>query len=242
MRVPVDAPRVRDYVWMVVRAWPFILVVTLLSAGAALVAVHQRPATYSASALAFATVAGDPSTFSQYYGGMGARVRMPSYVELAKSRSVAERAIDAIDSTVTPEDLSSRVWAAWVPDGVDLRGRPSSALLRITVTSDDPDEAVREVNAVGGTLVELSKELEWYESAPTDDIHYTGAVAELLPIGAATTAHKDVTPVLEPVSMGAGVGLAVGVVIMLGVGIGRDTLMTRGQLDHVAKLAKRPNT
>lgn len=242
MRAPLDAPRFRDYVSMLARAWPIILLATILSGGAAVAAEQLRKPEYTASALAYATVAGDPSTFSLYYGGIGARLRMPGYVEMARSTGIAERAIQELDSTTSPQDLASRVSAEWVPGGVDLLGRPSSALMRITVTNGDPDEAVREVNAIGGNLLAQSRELEWYESELTDDIQYKGPVSELLPVGVATTAQKVPTPILAPVAIGAGVGLAVSLLIMLAVELARDTLLSRRQLDNIAKLAAQRNT
>jgi capsular polysaccharide biosynthesis protein len=227
---------------MLARTWPMILVASLLSAGAALAAVETRPPTYTASALAWATVAGDPSTFSLYYGNMGAKLRMPGYVQMAESTAVARRAVQELDVTTTPEDLASRVSAEWVPGGADERGRASSALMRITVTSDNPEAAVEEVNAVGGNLVSMTQELEWYESEMTDDIQYKGPVAESLPVGAAQSAQEVATPVLGPLAIGAGVGLAVSALIMLAVQIARDTLTTRAQLNNIAKLATQRNT
>lgn len=92
MRAPEDSPRFRDYVSMLARAVPIILLATLLSAGAAFVVSQQRAPSYTASALAFATVAGDPSTFSQYYGDgrqtADARLRGTGEV-----RAVARRAV-----------------------------------------------------------------------------------------------------------------------------------------------------
>lgn len=242
MRTPVDVPRLRDYALMLARVWPMILVATLLSAGAAVFAVQQRPPSYTASSLAFASVAGDPSTFALYYGGMGAKLRMPSYVELAKSRLVAQRAVQALNSTETPEDLASRVTAEWTPGGADLRGRANSVLLRITVTNANPDVAINEANAVGSNLVALSKELDWYESKFNDDIQYKGPLTELLPVGVAKTAQLVPKPILAPLATGAGVGFAISVLIMLAVEITRGTLATRGQLDYIVKLATRRNT
>ncbi|WP_395307771.1 hypothetical protein V4U86_20550 [Mycobacterium sp. AMU20-3851] len=237
MRAPVDVPRLRDYLAMLLRAWPMILVATLLSAGAAAVVVAQKTPTYTASALAFAKVSNDPSTFSQYYGGMGAKLRMPGYAELAKSRSVAQRAIEAIGEDTTAEDLASRISAEWEPSGVDLRGRANSVLLRITVTNENPDLAVEEVNAVGSVLVKLSQDLEWYESEVSDDVQYKGPLAELLPVGVATAARPVPNPILGPMTVGAGVGFALSVLIMLSVQIARDTLVTRSQINQIARVA-----
>jgi len=242
MRAPVDVPRLRDYVSILLRAWPMILVATLLSAGAALFAVQQRTPEYRASALAFAKVSNDPSTFSQYYGGMGAKLRIPGYAELAKSRGVAERAVRALESTTAPEDLAARVSAVWEPGGADLRGRANSVLLRITVTNENPDLAVEEVNAVGSTLVKLSQDLEWYESKVSDDVQYKGPLAELLPVGAAQSAQLVATPISGPLAVGAGLGFAVSTLIMMGVGIARDTVTTRSQLGQIVRVATQRET
>ena len=242
MKAPVDVPRLRDYASMLARVWPMILVATLLSAGAAVGVVAQRPANYTATSLAFASVAGDPSTFALYYGGMGAKLRMPSYAELAKSRLVAERAVQSLNSSDSPEDLASRTTAEWTPSGVDLRGRANSVLLRITVTNENPDVAIKEANAVGSNLVALSKELDWYESKFNDDIQYKGPLIELLPVGVAKTAQLVPTPVLPPLAIGAGIGFAISVVIMLAVEIGRGTVASRSQLDYIVKLSTQRNT
>ncbi len=242
MRAPLDVPRFRDYLVLLLRAWPMILVATLLSAGAAAFAVSQQPPSYTASALAFAKVSNDPSTFSQYYGGMGAKLRTPGYAELAKSRTVARAAIEAIGQDTTAEELASRVSATWEPGGADLRGRANSVLLRITVTNEDPDLAVDEVNAVGSALVKLSQDLEWYESAVSDDVQYKGPLAELLPVDAAKTATEVPTPLGRPLAIGAGVGFAVSALIMLGVGIARDTVVTRGQLNQIVRVATQRET
>ncbi|MGJ6125839.1 hypothetical protein QN239_25015 [Mycolicibacterium sp. Y3] len=242
MRAPVEVPRLRDYASMLARVWLIILVATLLSAGAAVAAVKTRPASYTASVEVFATVAGDPSTFALYYGGMGAKLRIPSYVELAKSTLVAQRAVQELQSTTPPEELASRVSAEWVPGGADARGRANSVFMRVTVTNSNPETAVKEANAIGSNLVTLSKELEWFESKFNDDIQYKGPLAELLPVGVAKTAQLVPTPILGPMAIGAGVGLAVSVLIMLAVEIGRGTVGTRGQLNYIVKLATHRKT
>jgi acetyltransferase-like isoleucine patch superfamily enzyme len=58
----------------------------------------------------------------------------------------------------------------------------------------------------------------------------------------AKTAQLVPTPILGPMSIGAGVGLAVSVLIMLAVEIGRGTVGTRGQLNYIVKLATHRKT
>ncbi|MGB8406977.1 MAG: Wzz/FepE/Etk N-terminal domain-containing protein [Mycobacterium sp.] len=237
MRAPADSPRVRDYLSMLARGWVIILVATVLSIGAAGAAVEVQKPKYQASALVFAEVAGDPGAFSTYTGGMGANARIPTYVDLAQSRLVARRAIEDLKLNTTPEDLVSRVSAEWVPGGANVWGRVNSALLRVTVTDADPDTAVKTANAIAGHLMGVSRELEWTQSKETDAIQYTGPNAELVPIDPARTAELVKPPVMRALAVGGGVGLACSVLLVLGVGIARDRVANRSQLNHIVKQA-----
>ena len=242
MKAPVDVPRVRDYLTMLGRVWLLILVATLVSAGAAVGATQLRKTTYSASSLVFASVAGDSSVFATYAGGIAANNRIPGYVLLAKSRLVMQRTIKELDLKTTPEELASRVTATWEPGGVNAWNRANSALLRIAVTDRDPNLVVKEANSVAANLMGLSRELEWHESKITDEIQYKGASAELVPVYAASSAHRVVPPILTPLLIGAGVGLGVSTLLMLAVEIARDTVATRGQLKYIVSLAAQGNT
>lgn len=237
MKAPAGVPRIRDYLLMLGRAWLLILVATVVSAGAAVAAVELRKPTYSASASVFAVVAGDSGVIATYFGGLGANSRMPTYADLAKSRLVAQRTVTALDLPITPEDLMERTSAQWEPGGTNPWGRATSALLRVTVTGSDPDTVVEEVNGVAGSLIAVSRELEWHESKVTDEIQYKGAAAELVPVDAATTAQRVRKPILTTLSIGAGVGLAFSTLLLLAVEIARDTVATRGQLKHIVKRA-----
>lgn len=242
MKAPSDVPRVRDYLVMLGRAWLLILVATVIAAGAAVAAMELRKPKYAASDLVFATVAGDSSVFATWSGGIGANNRIPTYADLAKSKLVVERTITQLKLQTTPEELAGRITAEWEPGGVNPWGRANSALLRITVTGRDPDSVVKEVNAVAGNLIAVSRELEWHESKVTDEIQYKGAAAELVPVYSAKTAQRVQTPILTPLLIGGAVGLAVSVLIMLAVEIARDTVATRGQLVYIVNLETQGNT
>lgn len=243
MRAPVDVPRFRDYLKILAGGWVVILLATLASAGAAYGAQQLlRDRDYEASVLLMAQVAGDPATFSAYAGGMGANARIATYVGLAQSDLVARRTIDQIPGLgMTPEQLIAETSATWEPGGVNRFGRPNSALLRVKVTDPDPRRAVGLVNAVAANLMAISRELEWTQSQPTDPIQYTGPVAELVPVDAATTATRVPAPMLKGVAVGAGVGFALSMILVLAVGITRDRVLTPAQLDHIAKQAMSGN-
>lgn len=227
-------PRARDYLTMLVKGWAIILLATLLAPGAAyLVQKLTWERSYTASTLLFAHVAGDPGTFSAYAGGLGANSRMATYVSLAQSPVISQRAIDELGLPMTAQQLAASTTAAWEPYGINRFGRPSSVLLRVTVTGADPDQTVEAVNALSANLMQLSGELEWIEAEPTDPIQYTGPVAELMPVDVATVAHEVTPDVVNTLIVAAGVGFALSVVLVLAVGIARDNVLTRGQLVDV---------
>lgn len=241
MKAPLDVPRPRDYLTMLRRAWLAILLATLLSAGAAVAATLLHKPGYVATARLFATVAGDPGTFAAYAGGMGANARIPTYLQLATSTQVTQRVIDDLELSTTPEELATHISGTWEPFGVSRFGRPVSALLQLQVTASDPKAAVEIVNAVAGNLVVVSRELKWTQSKPTDEIQYTGAAAELVPVDQAKAAQRQRPSVLRPALVGGGIGLAVSVLIMLAAAISRDAVATRGQLNHIVKTARQIN-
>ena len=238
MRAPVDVPRVRDYLTILAKGWLIILVATVLAPGAAYLlqkATFER--SYTASALLFAHVAGDPGTYSAYAGGLGANSRMATYSSLAQSRVVSQRAIDETGLPMTAEQLAANTTATWEPYGINRFGRPSSVLLRVTVAGSDADQTVTAVNALAGNLMKLSGELEWIQAEPTDAIQYTGPVAELMPVDPATTADEVQPDVKNTLIVAAGLGFARSAVLVLAVGIARDNVLTRGQLVNVVNVA-----
>ncbi len=238
VRAPVDVPRVRDYLRMLASGWLVIVAATVLSAGAA-VGVHQmlRVPTYTASTQLFAVVTGDPGVYATNFGGAGATVRMTTYVQLAKSALVTQRTINDVGLDTTAEELADKISAATVPDGVSRFGRPNSALLKVQVTGDDPDTTVKTANALAKNLIAASQELEWSESKPGDEIQYFGPVAQLVPVDVALSAHEVQTSRLREMGVGAGIGLALSSFVVLAMGIARDTVLSRGHVDHIVTQA-----
>lgn len=238
MKAPVDVPRARDYLRMLAGGWVVIALATLLSPAAAYgLQKVTWDRTYTASTLLFAQVAGDPGTFSAYFGGSAANARMATYVSLAQSAVVSRRTVDELGLPMPADELAANTAAAWEPGGVSRFGRASSALLRVQVTGTDSDVTVQTVNALSAQLMRLTGELEWIEAKPTDPIQYTGPVAELVPVDAATSATEVQPPVLRTIAVAGGVGFALSVLLVLGVGIARDDVLSKGQLVQVANTA-----
>lgn len=230
-------PRARDYLTILARGWVIILVATLLSPAVAFgVQKLTWERSYTASVLLFAQVAGDPGTYSAYAGGIGANSRMATYVSLAQSSVISQRAIDQLGLPMTAGELVANTTAAWEPYGMSRFGRPSSALLRVQVTGTDPDTTIETVNALASNLIKMSGELEWTEAEPTDPIQYTGPAAELVPVDPATEAQEVRPDVTRTLAVAAGIGFALSVVLVLVVGLTRDRVLTGGQLTQVANV------
>lgn len=238
MRAPLGVPRVRDYLTMLARGWVIILIATVLSAAAALCAQQfLRTPAYTASVQLFAVVTGDPGVHSATYGGMGATVRMDTYVQLAKSALVIQRTIDDVGLDVTVPELASNVGAAPMPGVISPLGRPMSALLRVQVTGADPDTTVKTVNALAANLIAVSQELEWTESELGDEIQFVGPAAELVPVDPASAAQEVPAPLARSVAIGAGIGLALSSVLVLASAISRETMLNKGHVKHVVTQA-----
>lgn len=230
-------PRARDYLTILARGWVIILVATLLSPAVAFgVQKLTWERSYTASVLLFAQVAGDPGTYSAYAGGIGANSRMATYVSLAQSSVISQRAIDQLGLPMTADELVANTTAAWEPYGMSRFGRPSSALLRVQVTGTDPDTTIETVNALASNLIKMSGELEWTEAEPTDPIQYTGPAAELVPVDPATEAQEVRPDVTRTLAVAAGIGFALSMVLVLVVGLTRDRVLTGGQLTQVANV------
>lgn len=225
VRPPNNVPTVRDYLRIVANGWLVILCATLLSAGA-VVGVQQllREPTYVASVQVFAVVPGDAGVKAAYEGGRGATVRIDTYGELARSRLITERTVDEVGLNIAPSALAERISVSSIPGDLSPYARPMSALMRIQVTGDNPDTTVETANALAKNLVSASQEVEWTESGPG---------AELVLIDGAESARQSGPSLVRNLVVGGSIGLALSVVMVLTLGIGRGTVLDRGQVDHV---------
>jgi capsular polysaccharide biosynthesis protein len=229
VRPPVDVPRVRDYFHIIAGGWLVILVATVLSAGA-VVAYDRYVAApvYVASTQLFAQVPGDAMVHAAYEGNRGSSVRIETYTQLATSTMVTLRTIDELGLPDTPAQLAKRIKVVSVPDTLSQFAYPMSVLLKVQVSGSNPDGTVDVANAVARNLSAATQELEWTgtESGPllviVDDAK------------SATEAHPSL---LSNAAVGGGIGLALSCLVVLGLGIARDRVLSR---DHLAYVTDQP--
>ena len=225
MRPPVDVPRVRDYARIVARGWLVILTATVLSAVA--VVAYERylqAPVYVASTQLFAQVPGDAMVHSAYEGNRAGEVRIETYTQLAKSTIVTLRTIDELGLPDTPAQLAKRITVKSVPDTLSQFAYPLSVLLNVQVSGSNKDGIVDVANAVARNLSAATQELEWTgtESGPS-----------LVIVDEAKSASVAHPPLLTNASIGGGIGFALSCLVILGLGIGRDRVLSREQLAFI---------
>jgi polysaccharide biosynthesis transport protein len=158
--------RLRSQLRAVARRWKVIVVCALLGLGLALAYSATEPSTYRASS----DVVLSPTTFDVQRGGATISAEeIATQVQVATSRPVAEMVQDKLGLTEVPD----------LQDLVSVEALGTSRVLRITATSQDPEEASelseavatqflsyrrtdtqRSLSEVAATLTERQQQLE----------------------------------------------------------------------------------
>ncbi|WP_188490038.1 Wzz/FepE/Etk N-terminal domain-containing protein [Williamsia phyllosphaerae] len=140
-----------DYLRALRRFWWIVVVVAIVGAGAGYLSSLIATPKYASTAQLFVTTQSGTSVGDAYQNNLFSQERVVSYAALATSQQVAARAIDQLKSTISPDDLRSKITATPVT---------STVLLNITATDSDPVAAQTYANAVSDQLVQLVSELE----------------------------------------------------------------------------------
>ena len=141
---------VRDYLRLIARRWPTIVVFTLISiALSALLTVRATPE-YASSAQLFVSTPQSDSN-QAYQGGLFSQQRATSYARLLAGKEISKRVIDSLDLTMTPKELSSHVSASVIPETV---------ILEATVRDSDPEQARLLAEELSRQFVSYIAELE----------------------------------------------------------------------------------
>ena len=205
MKPPVGVPKVGRYLLLLARSWWVIVLATVLSAGAGWLVWHNDP-TWVAATRVLVVTPGGAQPPDAYYGNLSARTR-------AQSTQVTGRAIDQFELQETPETLAEKIIA--VPS--------ETALVELRVEGDSPEAAQDAANSITGNLIAVLNEIEALDKGGT----------ELLWIDQATYASDGRPSKWRSMAMGAGVGLAWSVVIVLAYRLLVGTVFDRDQLRRV---------
>lgn len=157
--------------------WVTVALCALLAVGAAAGASALSSPTYVATARLFISTTGAGSISDAYQGSLFSTGRVASYAGLAVGKQVAERAIDELGLTISPEEVMSKVTATAVT---------GSVLLDVTVTDTDPVSARDLANSIASQTSQLVQELETSKTGGTPSATATVAGVADLPAAPST--------------------------------------------------------
>ncbi|MDI3339326.1 MAG: hypothetical protein QJR03_02215 [Sphaerobacter sp.] len=205
-----------DYLSVLRRRWPFVVVVPLLVLAAVLYQASQAPTTYTATVRLAVTRAPEPAPADPAF------FRYDGYYAYLSSEYLLDDLVEVVRGNVFANDVSRMLVAS---DGADvspgeIQGSISSErinrILSIHVTSRDPDRAVMLARAAGATLEQKAAEYFNFPDAQTAAIV---APVELPETAVANTQRQLLLLALQVI-----VGLFAGLLIAFLVDYLDDTL------------------
>ena len=122
----------RDHIRMLAMHWFGVALILLITVAGAAAYTFTQPKVYEANSTGLVQTIGGASPALGSVTDIFARSRATTYVEIAESRGVAERAIEELGLDDSPASLVGRV---------DVSQPVDTALLRISARADSPQEA-----------------------------------------------------------------------------------------------------
>ena len=197
----------RDYVTVLTRSWPLIIVLALVGALGGLGFAELRPATYESTARAI--VSTPPA---ENVGDLGGALTfgqqaVSGYADLATTALVLQPVIDRLNLDTTVAQLALDVDVVPVTD---------QAALSVTARAPTPAGSARVANAIVAQLASAVSDLTGADADATG--------VELLTVDPAVA---PAGPAGLPAWLLAIIGLLIGLVIALAVGLARELFDTR---------------
>ncbi len=214
MRAPTPVPRVRDYLRIVAKYWPIILVATVLSAAAGWFAHRDTEPNFLSTTRVMVVAPGSAEVFDAYYGHLAAAGRANSIAQLAKNPQVAKRTVDQLHLDETPTEVSKRVTTS-VRDTV----------VEITVSGDTPQLAHDTANSILFNFMALSDEMGDLEKSGTD----------VVVVDTASNPFDARPPVTKYLQLGGGIGFALSLVMVIAYGRVRGEVLSEEQVARIVK-------
>lgn len=207
-----------DYLTILRRSWPVILIATIVGTLIALGLSLAMTPVYQATSQLFVSVKSAGAAGDAYTGGLFVQQRVKSYVDVVDSPAVLEPVIEELGLDSTYIGLASQV-SATTP--------PNTVLLNVSATDTSPAQAAKIANAVAASY---ANEIARLEGAKTtaDGLPRLGGNGNQIPVQATVIKPAEVpTAAISPrtklnVLLGALLGLLVGV----GIAVLRFTLDT----------------
>jgi capsular exopolysaccharide synthesis family protein len=200
----------QDFVKLLRARWISVCVTTLIAVLAAGAVTFLTTPLYQASTRLFVSTTGGASVAEIYQGNRFSQERVISYTELLMGQTLAQRTIDKLGLNMSPEQLQEHVKASAKPDTV---------LIDVDVRDASPVRARDIANTLSDEFVVMARELETPEDGTEPDARVVVEQRASIPD----------EPVVPKTSRNLAVGLALGVLLGIGLAVLRD------QLDNTVK-------
>ncbi len=198
----------RDFVQLLRARWVTVCVTTVVVvAGVAAFNLLTTPLYQASTRLFVSTSAGESASDANqiYSGTLLSQQRVLSYTKLVTGRSLAQRTVDKLHLDMSADALQERVNASSPPDTV---------LIDVSVLDSSPDRARDIADALSDEFVVMVGELETPPDGGTPDARVVVQQRASLPAG----------PVIPQTTRNLGIGLALGVLLGIGLAVLRDRL------------------
>ena len=194
----------QDYLAIVRKRWISILLITLLTTGAAVAATLLTVPTYSARSQVYVSLQSAGTTADLLQGSSFAQRQVKSYTDLVTTPRVLIPVIENLDLATTPDELAKTITADSPLDTV---------LINITATHPDPQTASDIANATAESLASEVTDLERPTDGPSPVKISTVRIATAPTEPSAPSAKRNVA-----------LGLLLGLALGFGVAVLRKVL------------------
>ena len=199
------ALNLQDFVKLLRSRWLTVFVTALVAVlGAVIMSLLTTPL-YQASTRLFVSTAAGSSVSDMYQGNRFSQERVISYAELLMGETVAQRTIDKLGLDLSADDLQGHVKASVKPDTV---------LIEVDVLAESAVRARDIANTLSDEFVAMVRELETPENGTVPDAR---VVVE-------QRASVPDEPVIPQTARNIAIGLALGILLGIGVAVLRDLL------------------
>ncbi len=216
------ALNLQDVVKLLRSRWITVCVTTVVAVFVAVAVSLLTTPLYQASTRLFVSTGAGGSVAETYQGNRYSQERVASYAELLKGETVAQRTIDKLGLDMSAGKLSGSITATAKRDTV---------LINLAVLDNSPVRARDIANTLSDEFVEMVRELETPEGGLRADARVVVEQRASIP------SHSVVPKTARNIA----VGLALGVIIGVGLALARDvldnTVKSRDNLEEVTGAA-----
>jgi capsular exopolysaccharide synthesis family protein len=196
----------QDFVKLLRTRWITVCATTVVVVlGAVAVTLLTTPLYQASTRLFVSTTTGGASVTDTYQGNRLSQERVVSYTELLMGQTLAQRTIDKLGLNMSADALRESVKASAKPDTV---------LIDVAVVDASPVRARDIANALSDEFVVMARELETPEDGSSPDARVVVEQRASIPT----------QPVIPKTTRNIGLGLALGLLLGIGLAVLRDLL------------------